>query len=710
MAEPPNMAVSVRLEHRDVNGTTADIRHDFRIGRIPKYVDQDRSYLNSEILRGPTPHTMRAECVKLRELTPKIRKMRSNAAVSTRMIITFGKGLQPHFDALDVQTQDQIYTEISETVADRVATSLLALVAHRDETAPHAHGQMLAVNKFGVPVSKVATPTVMSELQDIAHQTALKYLPMCERGTKKEDRIERGDDPSKIYNRSVKQLHTDLPKEIEAKQAELDAVTSQIPALTARVEEMRGRVDKLENEEKQRELTAAKVKRLRVYRSRLADRVGDLRSARDELTQLTAQIVEKQGLVMALEGRADQAEQKATRATERLQEAERAADAAEGRKSAAEASAAALEAEQTALGADVSTLTETRAQLQPEVSSLKNQKNTLQTEITQSQSDVAEAQKRAVQAQEAANAAEVGETAAQAALEALRAQNAALEKATRELAATKAQLQPEIASLTAQKETILIDGRKLFKARKALGIEIGELQETTQRLEARNSALETEFADIRDSLEILRPALQAADALQQMSELDLDEQHEVWETMASPDRDCGPLVYASAIRMVDPLFAPDVPLPRSRVVNENLEILHKCAQELFDGVLEATSAEDGCEGGAEAIRTRSVYLSQDGTVAGSGSEQDGPGVIGKAFRWAKAAFDGVKRGVGLAIAATRDGVAEELTVARASLFNVFEPRVQSALRLLLKAEAGGQNSKRNLDQERELSDFGDPEP
>lgn len=145
-------------------------------------------------------------------------------------------------------------------------------------------------------------------------------------------------------------------------------------------------------------------------------------------------------------------------------------------------------------------------------------------------------------------------------------------------------------------------------------------------------------------------------------------------------------------------------------MNENLDILNECAQEFFDAVLEATSAEEGCEGGAEAIRTRSVYLSQDGTVAGSGSEQDGPGVIGKAFRWAKAAFDGVKRGVGLAIAATRDGVAEELTVARASLFNALEPRVQFALRPLLKAEAGVQNPKRNLDQERELSDFGDPEP
>lgn len=77
------------------------------------------------------------------------------------------------------------------------------------------------------------------------------------------------------------------------------------------------------------QLTTAKVKRLRTYRARLADRVGDLRSARDELTQLTAQIVEKQGLVMALEGRA---EQEVARATERLQEAELPADATEGQE------------------------------------------------------------------------------------------------------------------------------------------------------------------------------------------------------------------------------------------------------------------------------------------------------------------------------------------------------------------------------------------
>lgn len=686
MADTPNMAVSVRLQHRDINGTTADIRHDRRIGRIPKYVDQDRICLNSEILRGPTPHSMRAECVKLRELTEKIRKMRSDAAVSTRMIITFGKGLQPHFDALDVQTQDKIYTEIAQTVADRVATSLLALVAHRDETASHAHGQMLAVNKYGVPVSKVATPTVMSELQDIAHQIALKYLPMCERGTKKADRIKRGDDPSKIYNRSVKQLHTDLPKEIEAKQAELDAIASQIPTLTARVEEMLGRVDKLESQE--RSLTAAEEKRLATYQNRLADRQAKLEEAQVELSALEGKLDSLTATIRDLDVQADQAEQKAVTATERLQEAERAADVAEGRKSATEASVAALEAEKATLGADVSTLIADKAQLGPEVSSLKNQKDTLQTEVAQSQSAATEAQKRAVQAQEAADAAVARERAAQAALEALRAQNAALDRATRELDATKAQLQPEIAKLEAQKETILNDGRKFLRARNALETKVGELQETTQRLEARNSALEAKFVDARDSFEMLRPALQAAEALQQMSKLDLDEQHDAWAMMANPDRSCSPIEHASAIRMIDPLFAPDIPLPRSRVLDENLETLHACSQDLYDAVVDAVLSEEESEAGVEAIRNRSVYLSHDGTVAGSGSEPDEPGLIGKAFRWAKMAFTGVKRGVGLALAATRDGIAEELTGARDGLFNAFEPRLQSALRRLLKAEAG----------------------
>ena len=138
---------------------------------------------------------------------------------------------------------------------------------------------------------------------------------------------------ARLHNRGLNRAVTDLPKDIAKKRQELEQVSSQIPALTARVEEMQGRVDKLANEEKQRELTSAKVKRLRTYRSRLADRVGELRAARDELSFLTAQIEEKQKLVTALEGRADQAEHEATTATEALHKAQQAGEVAELGKS-----------------------------------------------------------------------------------------------------------------------------------------------------------------------------------------------------------------------------------------------------------------------------------------------------------------------------------------------------------------------------------------
>ena len=49
------------------------------------------------------------------------------------------------------------------------------------------------------------------------------------------------------------------------------------------------------------------------------------------------------------------------------------------------------------------------------------------------------------------------------------------------------------------------------------------LQETTQALRVQNTELKTEYAGLLDRLEILRPALQAADTLQRVTELNLDE-------------------------------------------------------------------------------------------------------------------------------------------------------------------------------------------
>lgn len=771
-------AAMVRAEVRSARGYANQRAHDLRIGPQPEYVDDNRSHLNRIILEPPTAPQMRQIVEERRAQRETSRALKSNAGIAVIGVIGFGIEAARLFAQLTPEQQDKAFLEAGQRIAKTANTTMVGAVIHLDETSTHAHLSFCGYDLDGVPLSSTMKRGMLTKFQDVLAEVMAEHCPGVERGNSKWKRIEAGASYAETVHKTVAEMHGTLIPEYNALIQKNEELAALIATKTARVAEMQGRVAKLENEEKQRELTATKVKRLRIYRARLADRVGDLREARDELTQLTAQIAVKQKLITSLEAQAEQAEQKAATTTERLQEAEQAADAADGRKTeveaavevlaaqeaalkqkiqelsdareqlapdvtflqgkkerlsnqakeaermaaeaqeravqarqaadaeerrktATEASVAALTAKKATLGADVSAMTETKAQLATEVSSLQNKKDATQAEIAQGEARVAELWKQAVRAQREADAAQTAERAAQATTEALRARNAALEADTRELDATKAQLQPEIASLTVQKETILTDGRKLLKASKELKIKVGELQETIHTLETQNNALEIELTDKRDLLDVLRPALQAAEALQQMSKLDLDEQHDAWAMMAHPDRDCSPIEHVSAIRMIDPLFAPDIPLPRSRVLDENLETLHACSQDLYDEILDAVMSEEGSEAGVEALRNRSVYLSQDGTVAGSGSEPDEPDLIGKAFQWAKTAFEGVKRGVGLALAATRDGIAEELTGARNGLFNAFEPRLQSALRRLLKAEAGigVQNQKRETEPE-----------
>ena len=447
---------------------------------------------------------------------------------------------------------------------------------------------------------------------------------------------------------------------------------------------------------------------LRAYRARLTDRIGDLRTAREELNRLTAQIEEKQKLVTDLESRADRAEERTTRATERAQETEEAISAAEGRKSEVEASVAALGTKKAALVAEVSNLTDARDQIKPDVTFLQNKKERLSAQAQEAEEKAREAQKRAVEAKQRADEAEVREKAAKAATDALSARMEVLEGDIDAIERQKASLETKIINLSEQKDSILIEGRKLVRSKKALEAEVAELEETSNELDHRNTALKMEFASVQKYLEFLRPAIAAVDFLQQVSELDPEEEEKAWEMMYPP-QDCAPILYASAVRMVDPLFAPEIRVPRSVIVGENLETLRDCPEEDYWAIVDAVKAEDGAEEGIEALTDRLVHLDRTGTVVPSNSDQESSGVFGKALKWVKNTFDGVKRGVGLALAATRAGISEELTAARANLFNAFEPKLQSALRRLLKAETGHKSLERERpDLEHDPSDDFEP--
>ena len=263
-------AISIRVKHTHRSRYKSQRRHDLRIGHQPGYVDGDLSSLNRVLVDLPMPALITSHAKELRQRTNPSRAMRADAAVATIGIITFGHAAQPIFEALSTTQQDDAFFEVARRIADEYGTTLRGLVVHADETAPHAHVVWDCRDHEGVPMSRVMKG---SRLQDIAAEVIAKHASGIERGIHKSVRIARGDKPSQIYNRSVQQVHHDLPLELEAKREE-------VSKLNDRAEEMRKRVAKLVEKET---LNAKEAKRLLTYRNRLATRVEEYNVAKDKL-------------------------------------------------------------------------------------------------------------------------------------------------------------------------------------------------------------------------------------------------------------------------------------------------------------------------------------------------------------------------------------------------------------------------------------------
>lgn len=349
-------AASVRLEGKSLSQAYGQRRHDWRIGPQPKYVDPARKELNRPLMEPRPVSQIRDDVVGLRTARGAKRAMKSNAAVVTAGIVTFGTEAQEMFLALTIEQQDAAFRELAQAVADRLDTSLEALMVHCDESAIHAHFELRACNRSGIPLAKATRPALMIELQDLVFEVMSRHCEGIERGNRKYDRLAAGEDYAATVHKSVRQLHHDLPLEIEVLEQKRDALQADLPELAARVEEMQGRVAKLEAEAAERELTAAKVKRLRVYRDRLTDRVRDLEARQGELEALQAKRARLTGEVKSLEERAEAAQRAGVHAekghrsaAERAQEAERRVLAIQGREARLRASEAALRASEGAL-------------------------------------------------------------------------------------------------------------------------------------------------------------------------------------------------------------------------------------------------------------------------------------------------------------------------------------------------------------------------
>lgn len=232
-------AGSVRGVGRSANQVGGDNDHELREGHIPDYVDDTRSHLNSVIIHPSKGIELREKCNDLRAQRDTKRAMKSNACVAQSVMISFGHEIQDDFEALDVELQNELYLRLMQKIAEEAKTEVSGLVAHRDETAPHAHGQLVGYNRDGVPLTKIMNRQFRKDMQDWMLEIFQPHIQTMQRGVAKSVRLKRGEKAATTINRSVAELHKDLPSEIAAKRAVLDELTAKVEQNTHRAEKAR---------------------------------------------------------------------------------------------------------------------------------------------------------------------------------------------------------------------------------------------------------------------------------------------------------------------------------------------------------------------------------------------------------------------------------------------------------------------------------------
>ncbi|MEO9515228.1 MAG: hypothetical protein ABJH45_26040 [Paracoccaceae bacterium] len=287
-------AASVRIKSRTMSQAYGQRRHDFRKGTQPTYVDRDRQHLNRLLIEPRPLPQVRDEIAALRKRRGAQRAMKSNCAIVTAGIITFGHKAAEQFNALSTEQQDAAYMDLAQALANHMNTRLEALVHHGDETASHAHFELRAFADNGNPIGKELTRSGMSELQDLTAEILQRYCPDIERGHRKKDRLDAGANYSDTLNRSVRQLHEDLPTEIVVKEQEIQGLDAAIAERQASIAKDQERIAKLMRKEV---LQANEEKRLGKYRVRIAKKVDALKAIQSQQVEQYEALKRRQALV-----------------------------------------------------------------------------------------------------------------------------------------------------------------------------------------------------------------------------------------------------------------------------------------------------------------------------------------------------------------------------------------------------------------------------
>ncbi len=264
-------SVSVRL--RKTFNVAGRVAHDFRT-RTPGYADPDRQHLNAVLHGHPVEQAdLKAELERL-HLEHTGRRRRKDSALIWEGIITFSADA----DLTDRKAYDAAAQRLVDEIAKRHGfNEPLWLVRHEDESRPHYH--FAFANAHAETAKPVRlSPTDMRQLQDLAGQC---FEPLgLSRGKSKEQRIKDGEPAHKWLNRSVQQLHNDLPAEIEALKQRIAELEEKERKAAARLEKTQAKLEQAQGENERLQ------KRLKTYQKRLEKTQQELKQAQAEINRL----------------------------------------------------------------------------------------------------------------------------------------------------------------------------------------------------------------------------------------------------------------------------------------------------------------------------------------------------------------------------------------------------------------------------------------
>ena len=221
-------SICVRIESMKSSRAGSQKSHDLRTGKVPAYVDKSRSHLNTN------PILLEQPLLKTTDENT-LRKSRKNGVVGFAGIITFSTAAQTLVSRLSPSEQDELFTKVAVNSSTHFGSRCESLSIHRDESAIHAHFTFANVN-FETQKRINPNATSLKKLQDVAAQAAREILPEIIRGKSKIQRIRDGEKRSATIHRSVKQLHEDLPREIESMKSQQSSLNRGLVDLQSRLQ------------------------------------------------------------------------------------------------------------------------------------------------------------------------------------------------------------------------------------------------------------------------------------------------------------------------------------------------------------------------------------------------------------------------------------------------------------------------------------------